>query len=260
MARRTTPLDPGAFRWQEYAVGTGSVERGDVILRLAVDDAAAGQYSDAQIDDYQGLARRQFRWRPPLRMTVKARFSHPAGVLRGTAGFGFWNDPYSADWARLPKLPRAVWFFYASSPSNMKLDRDVPGCGWKAATIDALAPAAFVLAPVALPAVLLMNVRSLYRRMWPPVQRALHIGEVAIGADMVSWHTYCLEWHTARTNFSVDGVTTLEGPSPLGPLGFVAWLDNQYMVATPWGQFRWGRLEIPGRQWLEIEHLAIEPL
>jgi hypothetical protein len=57
-------------------------------------------------------------------MTVRACFSHPAGTLRGTAGFGFWNDPFLMTGARLPALPRAIWFFYASAPSEMKLDLD----------------------------------------------------------------------------------------------------------------------------------------
>jgi hypothetical protein len=38
------------------------------------------------------------------------------------------------------------------------------------------------------------------------------------------------------------------------------WLDNQYLVVTPWGRLRWGLLDTPGRQWLEVSELAIEPL
>ena len=44
---------------------------------------------------------------------------------------------------------------------------------------------------------------------------------------------------------------------PKGPLGFVLWLDNQYMVVTPWGKFGYGLLESPGQQWLEISELRI---
>ena len=103
---------------------------------------------------------------------MRARFSHPANELRGTAGFGFWNDPFMMTGARIPTLPRAIWFFYGSPPSNIKLDRHAPGHGWKAATIDALRPAAFLLAPLAPLAVPLMNLPSLYRRLWPFIQRA----------------------------------------------------------------------------------------
>jgi hypothetical protein len=59
----------------------------------------------------------------------------------------------------------------------MKLDLRTPGCGWKAATIDALRwpslPLAFA-APLAVP---LMNIRPVYRALWPVIQRAMHISE-----------------------------------------------------------------------------------
>jgi hypothetical protein len=38
------------------------------------------------------------------------------------------------------------------------------------------------------------------------------------------------------------------------------WLDNQYLVATPWGRFRWGVLDAPDEQWMEVERLRIERL
>ena len=58
---------------------------------------------------------------------------------------------------------------------------------------------------------------------------------------MTTWHTYVLDWGTERAEFRVDGETVLEGaPAPRGPLGFVMWLDNQYMVVTPWGRLGWG--------------------
>jgi beta-glucanase (GH16 family) len=77
---------------------------------------------------------------------------------------------------------------------------------------------------------------------------------------MTDWHTYSLEWGTERARFSVDGASVLQGaPSPQGPLGFVMWLDNQYMVVTPWGRLGWGLVDVPGRQWMEVEQLTIEP-
>jgi hypothetical protein len=246
-------------RWQRYVKGQGTLEPTGETLRFVTTDATAQDYTDAQIDDYQGRPRRRFPWRPQLQMTVRARFSHPAGELRGTAGFGFWNDPFLMTGTRLPALPRAIWYFYGSAPSNMKLDLETPGHGWKAATIDALRPIALPLAPAAPLAVLLMNVPALYRRLWPPIQRAINVCERGIDLDMTAWHTYTIDWGTEAARFNVDGEPILDqAPAPRGPLGFVAWLDNQYMVVTPWGRFSWGLLDVPGRQWMEIDQLTIE--
>ncbi|MBC7250324.1 MAG: hypothetical protein H5T62_08560 [Anaerolineae bacterium] len=245
--------------WKRYVVGSSSLELTGNTLRFVNVNTSSRQYTDAQIDDYQGLPRRRFPWRPPLTLSVRARFSHPAGELRGTAGFGFWNDPFLMTGARLPALPRALWFFYASPPSEMKLDLRTPGWGWKAATIDALRPSALLLIPVAPLTVLLMNIRPLYRALWPSIQRALGIGEALLKVEMTDWHTYTLEWGSGEARFSVDGAPVLSAaPSPGGPLGFVMWLDNQYMVVTPWGRLRWGLLETPARQWMEVAQLVIE--
>lgn len=245
--------------WKRYIVGHGSLELPGNTLRFVNADTTSCQYTDAQIDDYQGLSRRHFLWHPPLKMTVRARFSHPAGGLRGTAGFGFWNDPFLMTGARTPTLSRAIWFFYASPPSNMKLDLYTPGHGWKAATIDALRPAAILLAPISPLAALLMNIQLFYHTLWPPIQRLLGIQETVVEVVMIEWHTYVIEWGRERAHFSVDGQPVLEDAlSPRGPLGFVMWLDNQYMVVTPWGRLKWGLLDTPGQQWMEVEHLIIE--
>lgn len=52
------------------------------------------QYTNAQLDDYQGRSRRYFPWRPPVTLTLQARFSHPTAQLYGTAGFGFGMTPF----------------------------------------------------------------------------------------------------------------------------------------------------------------------
>jgi hypothetical protein len=141
----------------------------------------------------------------------------------------------------------------------MKLDMNALGRGWKAATIDALRPAALLLAPFSVPAALLMNLRPLYRALWPPIQRVLNVRESPVEVAMTEWHTYAIDWGVERSAFFLDGEAVLDtAPSPRSPLGFVMWLDNQYMIVKPWGRFGWGLLEEPGCQWLEVDRLAIE--
>lgn len=256
-------IDPG---WHRHLVGTGSLELGSETLQFAINGANSRRYSNAQLDDYQHLSRRHFLWRPPLRLTVRARFSHSEKQLQGTAGFGFWNDPFLMTGLRLPTLPRAAWFFYSSPPSNMKLDSNTPGYGWKAATIDALHPRALLWAPAMPLAVPLMNLPSIYRRLWPSVQQSLKMHEAILDVDMTQWHVYMLEWGVNRSRFSlaVEGhlppKPVLDAQSPKGPLGFVIWLDNQYLVVAPWGRLRWGLLDVPCRQWMEVDSIVVEPL
>ena len=58
----------------------------------------------------------------------------------------------------------------------------------------------------------------------------------------------------------VDDSLVLRIPQPpKRPLGFVAWLDNQYAIATPRGTLRFGTVA-SGPQWFELDSVRIEPL
>jgi beta-glucanase (GH16 family) len=103
-----------------------------------------------------------------------------------------------------------------------------------------------------------MNIDWLYRACWPIGQRAISVSEALAPAAMSDWHTYAINWQKKRVQFSVDGAIFLDcSTSPRGPLGFVMWLDNQYMAATPWGRFGYGLLDAPGRQWMEVSKVVI---
>jgi hypothetical protein len=246
-------------RLRTLLVGSGIVAADDGCLLLRKGPTSRAHYTNAQVDDYGGLPRGRFPWQPPLRLQARARFSAGAEALSGTAGFGFWNDPFVLSRQHGPALPRALWFFFASQESDMPLALDVPGHGWKAATIDAANWRFCALLPLALPAIPLMWARPLYRRLWPLAQRAMKVQEALVPAAMDDWHTYTLEWEASEVRFVVDGNLILSSsPAPAGPLGLVIWIDNQYMVATPQGKFRHGNLEAADAQWMEISEITIE--
>lgn len=247
-----------AARWRHQLVGNGTLLPTATGLRFQNGATTTGRYTNAQLDDYQGLARTAFPWQPPLTLSLQARFSHEAAQLRGTAGFGFWNDPFGMTGARWPSLPRAVWFFFSAPPSNMQLAQGVPGPGWKAATIDAWRWPFFLLAPTAPVAMPLMRIAALYRWLWPIGQRAIGVHERLVEVPLTQWHTYQLTWGANQLHFVVDGTTVLTADqAPGGPLGLVIWKDNQAMTVTPWGLPRHQLVSCADEQWLEIADLQI---
>lgn len=237
--------------------GGGGLVRTHAGLRFVNPAGTARRYGNAQIDDYQGLPRQDFPWRPPLQLSVEARFSHPSGQLRGTAGFGFWNDPFWMTGRRFLALPAACWFFYASAPSDMPLALEAPGAGWKAATLDARSPRAAAHLAALAPVIPLLRMARLRARLWPHFQRALRIAEAPLAADMTAWHSYALVWEPESVQFAVDGHVVLRSTAPAGPLGLVVWLDNQWMVARPDGRIGGGVLARTATQWMEVRCLKL---
>ena len=217
-------------------------------------------YADAQIDDCIGR-RREYPWRPGTRLLLRARFSHEVDHLVGTAGFGFWNAPFGDPTVPWPALPQATWFFFGSPPNDLPLAANGPGRGWFAATLDATTWQAIRLAPLA-PGVLLLNQWARLRHMlWPWVRRHLQISFQPIHEPMTVWHEYGLVWGRTGCEFWLDGrIIHQTSFSPRGPLGFVCWIDNQFMVATPNGRFRWGTLPLTTAQFLEVDAWQIEKI
>lgn len=255
-------------RWTRTCLEGGSLRIVDSALRMELQSAQVGQYVDVQVDDYHGRARSSFPWKPPLRMEVRARSSLPAAtasstvestnILRGTAGFGFWNYPFSIR-GDILMLPEAIWFFYASPPSNMALVPQVPGWGWKAQVVHSMRLEALAsTAPMALAAAWArLTGKAHPAERW--LQKLTGAHEALLSVEMTTWHTYVLEWKHAEALFWIDNKAVLRAPwPPTRPLGFVAWLDNQYAVATPRGAFRFGTVA-SGPQWFEIDSVRIEP-
>jgi hypothetical protein len=249
--RLNQPLAP-SIRITE--MGRGKVTAAPDNLRLALPAVSGDGYHDAQVCDYH--TRSEFCWKAPLRMTVRAAGEN---LQAGTAGFGFWNHPFVPG-ERGFRLPQAAWFFFSAPPNNMALAQGVPGAGWKAATIDARRWAFLALAPKAPIGILLMRIPALYARLWPIGQRALGVSEALLDTALLdTMHSYTLDWRRDGLTFAVDGQTVLAAPhAPGGPLGFIAWVDNQYAVVTPQGQFGFGLSAVEREQALVVESVTIE--
>lgn len=233
-------------------------------LRLSIPPLDSG-YADAQVDDYRRLPRRDFPWQPPVRFSVRARCSHSKPV--GTLGFGFWNDPFTVSLGqggaarRLPAAPRAAWFFYGSPPNCFAFHPDSPKHGWRPMALTAPSIPSYLLAPLAAGAIALAQIPGVRRSVMRSALRAVGAQETALDVGLEAWHEYALEWEEHGASFLVDGSLVLRSSLSIpGPLGFVAWIDNQYAVASPEGGFRFGVLPTSDEQWLEIAALELESI
>jgi hypothetical protein len=89
-------------------------------------------------------------------------------------------------------------------------------------------------------------------------QVLINADECLIHLDLAQWHHYEFQWLPERVVFSVDGSVILRTEvSPLGPLGFVTWIDNQYMIFSPSKGLKFGVLATTAKQWLELSDLDI---
>jgi hypothetical protein len=233
-----------------------------LIDRATLHLAPAQRYADAQLDDTQALARDRFHWKPPLRLSVRARASVPDP--RGTFGFGFWNDPFSLSLGmggaarKLPAAPQCAWFFYGSPPHDLPLAEGVPGSGWKAQTLSFRRLPPLLLAPIAAGGMLLAAWPFTRRWAFRRALRFYSAEEQLLGIDPSEWHTYTIEWTASSAWFSVDGMEVMRSfHPPHAPLGLVLWIDNQYAIASPEKGFGFGVLPLGREQALELEDARI---
>jgi hypothetical protein len=235
---------------------------GESSWRLAIPPGAAGQYRVAQLDDYGKLRRDAFPHAAPVSISLRARASSPE--IPGTWGFGLWNNPFSmavlsgVEILRLPALPNAAWFFFASPPNFLSLGDDLPGWGALAMTF---------CSPRWPPARLALGAPAVPLLFWPPTARLLRpiarrfVSQAAVdmSLDVTSWHQYNLIWQPDRVVFSVDENAVLETRTvPAGPLGLVMWVDNQYAGLPPGGRLSFGSLENRAEAWIELEELQVK--
>lgn len=239
-------------------VGGGKVERDGAVTRFVIPPTTARAYADAQWFDYRGLRRSKFPHRAPFHLSLRARFSHHADQIGGTAGFGLWNDPFTLSGGGVLAAPNTIWFFAASPPNDQYLCDGVRGQGWKAAALNTGGYPALMMMPGAAVAVLLTRIPGLGRPIMRFARRMIKASERLLEAQMTEWHDYALEWNEGLAAFRVDGVEVLRAASPpAGPLGLVIWIDNQYAMASESGQFKFGLIAHSEERWLDIEALTI---
>jgi hypothetical protein len=267
-----TGTHPAMF---DYTVNTGRIEREGPITRLRIGPTPASRYSDAQLDSYSGAQPFLFQYSAPATLTLRARFSHHVGSLKGTAGFGFWNHPFGPGGG---VIPRSLWFFYGSPESDLRFSRHTPGHGLKAALLDALpfwhhasprysaaAPLAAAQAHSSQPnsalfrlATKLSNSKSLISLGVRSAQRIFHAPECMLALDLTCWHTYQLQWRKQAVVWSVDGIKVFQAHKPpRGPLGLVIWIDNYAAQFNVNGKYGFTHLETSNDQWLEVEQVMV---
>lgn len=229
------------------------------LLRLPA--GTAGFYRVAQIDDYRYLPRHRFRWQPPVTLSLTAQVS--ATDLPGTWGFGFWNDPFSFSFGakgsarRLPVLPNAAWFFYASPENCLSLRDDLPANGLLAAVFRSPLMPSILLAP-ALIGLPLLAVPASARWLRRLGRLVIQQDAKQVDVPVTQAHRYRLEWLAERVRFFVDGALLFETPlTPRGRLGLVIWIDNQYAAFTPQGNLRFGTLPNEPAQ-MQISQIRIQ--
>lgn len=230
-------------------------------FRLGIPAGSKGRYRVAQIDDYRQLARQKFIWKAPVELNLVAKAS--SRNVPGTWGFGFWNDPFSlalpaeARAFRLPNLPNTAWFFFASPENYLSLRDDLPANGNLSAVFHStqwFGAFSMLLIPF-LPIVLVRPLARWLRRFGRKFiqERSVHL---LINPDET--HHYLLKWEASQIRFWIDSEMVLQtNIVPRGPLGFLAWVDNQYAAYLPDGQIRFGMLANPEPTWIEIEKLQI---
>jgi hypothetical protein len=238
----------------------GNFEEIDGGWRLSMKAGEAGTYRLAQLDNYRTLSRVNFPYRPELRVSLQARAS--AKGLPGTWGFGLWNDPFGfslgfgGSTGRLPALPNAAWFFFASQDNHLSFHDHLPGNGAMAAVFRSPKIPTMLLA-FNLPLLPLVAWRPASRWMRRRLGQFISQDAMELDHDVTAWHEYAINWQKDEVAFSVDGQEELRtAVSPLPPLGLVIWIDNQYAAWPPDGRVKYGTLANPDC-WMEIKDLKV---
>lgn len=242
-------------------VNGGTVVSEDGRVRFRLPPMPSNKYTLAQMDDYMHQPRGAFPHQPPICLQLEACVSE--ADLPGTWGFGFWNDPFSVGFGAggmrrlLPVLPNAAWFFYGSEPNHLSLREGLPGAGFHAKVFRSPLLPSFLslLALPALPSLWWPLTARFLRRMARSIVKE---DAVRLSVDVTAWHHYQLQLGDQQVSFRIDGQCGFSTSlSPLGRLGLVIWIDNQYFKFTPEGKIGLGFLPLGIEQTLNVHNLTL---
>jgi hypothetical protein len=95
--------------------------------------------------------------------------------------------------------------------------------------------------------------------LWPIGQRAIGVSEYLLDANLLNeMHTYTIDWRHDSVTFRVDGrAVHRSSTAPRGPLGLIAWIDNQYAIVTPQGRFGFGLVPVEQEQTIVLQHISL---
>jgi len=246
--------------YQQATSGSIIINNGS-LWRLEIPPGKPSRYRLAQLDDYSKLQRGYFLWKPPTTLNLRARVS--SQNIPGTWGFGYWNDPFSiltgpGGMIRpYPVFPNAAWFFFASPDNYLSFRSDKPSCGFLAATFSSPRVSPFIQVPqLALFPMLIF--RSWSRKLRSKLSEIIQEDSTKLDLDVTQWNNYSLLWKPDSVEFCLNGNNVFTTDiSPLGPLGLVIWLDNQYAAFNPSGEIKTGVLKSSTPAWMEIDELDV---
>ena len=229
---------------------------------LSIPAGKSGIYRVSQIDDYAELRRKDFLWQKPFRITLQSRVSDQN--IPGTWGFGFWNDPFSFNLGikgsgqRLPVLPDAAWFFFASPENHLSLEDQKPGQGMLASVYSGckISPLLLYPAGIFLPLAFIPTAGRLARKT---LSRFINYDAVQADIDLKSWHSYTINFSQENLEFFIDEKLYLKtNCQPCRKMGFLIWIDNQYASFDPQGKIKFGTLASSREHWLEVRNCAFD--
>jgi len=223
------------------------------------------KYHCSQLDDYKHLDRSDFAWTPGSVLSLEARVSQ--ADLKGTWGFGFWNDPFQVRFGikggsfsgrRLPVLPNSTWFFYAAPPNYLTFRDNHPSQGLLAAVFSSALIPSWILG-LGVPVLPLLGIPLTARYIRKCISNFINEDAKLLQHDVTSWNNYEIHWNQVMIEYMLNGeIIWCTRIVPKGRLGFLIWIDNQYAAFSDKGVFKTGLSEISENHWLEVKNIRVK--